>query len=269
MKRLLIILALAAFVLVPLATANTPPQPPHQFFGEVTINDQPAPAGTSITARVGGSVYGSTITTTPGEYGTGDRIFYVETADGQNFNGRSVAFYVDGELARTYAPYENGQSTQLDLSITREEETTTPPATGGGGGGGGVATAGGGGAALPPTTTGTDEEETTVNESEEVTPTAGECVPDWRCSEWTECVNNFQNRRCIDANQCGVDDDAPVERQTCGLDEVEVEEEPAGFLSNLFTGAVIGQGIGGLFGVLALLVIVAGLVGLAVWARKR
>jgi hypothetical protein len=77
--------------------------------------------------------------------------------------------------------------------------------TGGGGGGG----AGGGGAgdigafaglyqfALPPTV-------------------EGECEEDWVCSEWTNCSPiGLQYRTCEDLNDCGTDEQKPLEVQEC------------------------------------------------------
>lgn len=269
MKRILFIIAV--LVLVPLVAAdnhNVAPLPPHQFYGDITINDQPAPAGTQVTARVNGNVYGTTLVETPGEYGTGDRIFYVETADGSDFSGRSIAFYVDDELASTYSPYENGQSTQLDLSITREE-TQTPPSSGGGGGGGSSGGGGGGGSVgSTSTTTTTTNESTNSGSSSNQTQnqSATTCEPDWQCSEWTACVNGFENRRCIDANQCGTEDGRPAETQAC--ESAPVEQESEG-LFNQLTGAVVGGGVAAIGGAVALLIIIAALVGVAVWYRKR
>src|SRR3989344_1174808 len=43
------------------------------------------------------------------------------------------------------------------------------------------------------------------------------CAPDWRCSEWSACLDNFQIRSCVDYNICGTNENKPIERQSCGV----------------------------------------------------
>ena len=52
-------------------------------------------------------------------------------------------------------------------------------------------------------------------------PTTGNvvysCLEDWNCSEWSECVDGEQKRRCIDKNNCGTTlEHTPWETRDCG-----------------------------------------------------
>ena len=266
MSRIIVTLALLALALAPLAAASshTPPLPPHQFYGDITINGDPAPTGVTITARVAGNIYGSGIVQNAGQYGYQD-IFYVEAGDGQSFDGQSIAFYVNDVLATTYTPYEHGHSTELDISATiegfgDEDETASTGGSSGGGGGGSASTL----STNEESDEGNSVNITGVNPADQPGPApadngtvlslSGACTPDWVCSEWTQCVNGFQNRRCVDANGCGTEQGMPSETRTCSL---ENETDTGNFL----TGAVIGGGAitwGGLLGALAILAVAAG-----------
>lgn len=41
------------------------------------------------------------------------------------------------------------------------------------------------------------------------------CVPDWRCSEWTNCKDGKNTKTCSDANRCGVLTNKPAESKSC------------------------------------------------------
>ena len=41
------------------------------------------------------------------------------------------------------------------------------------------------------------------------------CTENWQCSEWDDCINNYQTRVCIDTKNCGTILNKPVERQDC------------------------------------------------------
>jgi len=117
------------------------PQPPHQFYGNVTIDGSPAPEGTEITVKIDGVGYGST-TTSDGKYGY-DPLFFVPADDpstdekegGQN--GDVIQFYVNDVLSGTYN-FSSGDVTNLDLSassitLTPSPTPTSTPSAGGGG----------------------------------------------------------------------------------------------------------------------------------------
>ena len=42
-----------------------------------------------------------------------------------------------------------------------------------------------------------------------------ECVEDWSCTDWSACVNGTQTRTCTDLNECGTDENKPLEFQVC------------------------------------------------------
>ena len=47
------------------------------------------------------------------------------------------------------------------------------------------------------------------------------CNPNWECSDWSNCLNNFQQRNCLDSNYCGSVLDKPVESQKCSIEDEE------------------------------------------------
>ena len=108
------------------AAGDLPPALPHEFYGNVAIDGSPAPAGTVVTAMIGGTACGSVEVTSPGRYGDpdwnlGNRLLVTGT-EGQN--GETITFLVDGGAADQTAPFTPGRVTRLDLSF---EETVTVP----------------------------------------------------------------------------------------------------------------------------------------------
>lgn len=221
---------------MPLAIAETDTEGlvvPHQFYGDVIINNEPAPNNLQLHARVGDALYGSTLTR-DGTYGYNPNIFYVEY---QGRDGERITFFIEGEEVAT-AFFQSGQSTRLDINAEIEGITTTTGTTTTGGGGGG-------GGAIPATTT-EDEDDTSAEQTNIVGTDSDECEPNWICSEWTECVNNVKRRACLDVNECDDDTDKPAIRESCGQTPEEIlgiEEEEEG-RNNPFTGLVTGIGQG-------------------------
>ncbi len=41
------------------------------------------------------------------------------------------------------------------------------------------------------------------------------CEPDWTCSDWSECINSYENRTCSDINFCGNEETKPQEFKEC------------------------------------------------------
>ena len=41
------------------------------------------------------------------------------------------------------------------------------------------------------------------------------CISDWQCTEWAECIDGFQNRKCSDISQCAFPSNKPAEQQKC------------------------------------------------------
>ncbi|MFB6093305.1 MAG: CARDB domain-containing protein [Haloquadratum sp.] len=86
------------------AQESGPPQTPAAYYGNVTIDGEPAPAGTTIEAVVNGSVVGSITIDEPGRYGGPDALDEKLTVGGNTTieNGTPVHFYVDNDaIART------------------------------------------------------------------------------------------------------------------------------------------------------------------------
>ncbi|MDD4315377.1 MAG: hypothetical protein PHT97_12915 [Methanoculleus sp.] len=131
---LILLLALATGVS---ATETSPPTFPHDFWGSVTTDGAPAPAGTTITATIGETTYGSIVTTKAGEYGSSSRHeggrLVVSATDGHA--GETITFLVNGRAARETAPFTPDSTTCLDLSVAGG--STPTPGNGGNGGGGG------------------------------------------------------------------------------------------------------------------------------------
>lgn len=44
---------------------------------------------------------------------------------------------------------------------------------------------------------------------------ATSCIEDWRCSDWSECVNKVQTRTCNDVKNCGTDVSRPSVSRSC------------------------------------------------------
>src|SRR3989339_100763 len=43
------------------------------------------------------------------------------------------------------------------------------------------------------------------------------CVPDWVCSDWSDCANSQQTKICVDFNGCAVLTNKPSETQSCAM----------------------------------------------------
>jgi hypothetical protein len=112
------------------ARADTPPTPPARFTGTVTIDGQPAPAGTVIEARIGGVTCGTTTVFLSG--GQARYVIDVAALDpGRSLNcgteGATVQFYVGGKLAQQTGTWRNFELNQLNLTVVTP--TPTPTAT--------------------------------------------------------------------------------------------------------------------------------------------
>jgi hypothetical protein len=120
--RVLALLAVVALLLVPaFAYAQTPPQPPCRFYGTVTADGAAVPAGTVITATVGGDEYTAT---TPAEgYGSSSYAIKIEEPDGSSYSGATVSFKIGGSSAKETGTWTLGGNVNVNLSVG---EATTP-----------------------------------------------------------------------------------------------------------------------------------------------
>jgi len=118
-----------------IATADPTPEPPSvpaEYYGDVTIDGEPAPEGTAIEAVVNGSVVGSITIDQPGQYG-GSEALEEKLSVGTNTpieNGSEVQFFVNNEdIDRTLVTntdpskveFVSGTNQRVDLSAAVEE----------------------------------------------------------------------------------------------------------------------------------------------------
>jgi PGF-pre-PGF domain-containing protein len=134
---------------------------PAAYSGSVTINDDPAPTGVSVIAKVDGEQYGSITVETEGQYGDPGANDYL-TVQGDDLSpGDEVTFYVNGDsFSETQVntdpstvTWESGDVATVDLSVSgidlgdgedgedgtdgEDGEDGEDGTDGGGGGGGG------------------------------------------------------------------------------------------------------------------------------------
>ena len=82
----------------------------HGFYGTVEIGGEGAETGSVISARIGGTEYGSCQVTTVGNYAL--------IVQGEIDDGATISFYINGQEAddQTF-PFHDGWTTQLNLSV--------------------------------------------------------------------------------------------------------------------------------------------------------
>ena len=125
-----------------LAAADGSPILPDRFYGNVTINDQPAPPGTLVTAVVQGGG-GSFTTVYPGMYGSNNLIDPKFEVQGQISDDAPISFFVNGVPAECYpvatagpwqATYPFHADAEVNLNLRAEGEMWTIVASAGAGG---------------------------------------------------------------------------------------------------------------------------------------
>ena len=126
LKRGVLVAAVVALLssLVAASASAQPPTPPNRFFGDVTLSGAPAPAGTNVSASIGGNVCGQTTVQADSTYVL-DVVSSGQTA-GCGTEGASVSFTVGGAPAGT-ATWSSGQFTELDLTPGAAPPTEAPP----------------------------------------------------------------------------------------------------------------------------------------------
>ncbi len=108
----------AALLALPIAALAQVPQLPHIFYGNLTINNAPAPVGTVLIASVNGVEKGRVTTAVAGQYGgpgAYDQKLLVQGDDLQT--GDTIHFSVSGIEAPQIAQFESGMVEQLNLSF--------------------------------------------------------------------------------------------------------------------------------------------------------
>ncbi len=118
-QGLALVLLLALVAGAAAAGEGAPPAFPHEFYGSVTIDGAPAPAGTVIAAVIDGGECEPVTTTVAGEYGSPSRhrganlLVWGSTEQA----GETVTFLVAGKAATETATYTPGEVTRLDLTV--------------------------------------------------------------------------------------------------------------------------------------------------------
>jgi len=127
LKRLTLVAALIAGVLT-IATAQAQPVPPHRFFGTLTIDAAPAPAGTDLRAFVGTTECGQFTTTQAGLYAI-DALSTTQRPGCGRGGGDTVAFRVGDRTAQQMPEFRTGGFEPLNLTIGGAAPSPSPSPT--------------------------------------------------------------------------------------------------------------------------------------------
>jgi hypothetical protein len=115
-RRLTLAAALIAGVFAVANASAQVPTPPHRFFGNITIDGQPAPTGTDLRAFVGNTECAAFTTTQAGRY-----VIDVQAGSQKSGCGRGagerVSFRVGGNTAQQMPEWRGGGFEQLDISF--------------------------------------------------------------------------------------------------------------------------------------------------------
>ena len=109
------------------AQGGAPPVLPCAFYGNITVDDKPAPVGTEIAAKMDNKTYGNITVTEEGRYGGAGgfdpKLVVIGTAGDENKN---ISFYVDGAKAEENATWHSGETYNLDLSVKKPAVGPSP-----------------------------------------------------------------------------------------------------------------------------------------------
>jgi hypothetical protein len=126
LRRGVLVAAVVALIssLMAASVSAQPPTPPNRFFGNATVDGAPAPAGTNVTATIGGNVCGQTTVEADSTYVL-DVVSSNQTA-GCGTEGASVSFTVGGNPGGS-ATWSSGKFTELNLAGKAPPPTVAPP----------------------------------------------------------------------------------------------------------------------------------------------
>lgn len=113
MRKETSVLLFLVLILASLSFISAVPGIPHQFYGSVIVNGEPAPDNNIIVAMIDGDSYATV--TKDGNYGFSPNIFYVEDPNGDRAN-KVINFYIGGKPAGSI-PFANNGFTKLDFSL--------------------------------------------------------------------------------------------------------------------------------------------------------
>lgn len=104
-----------------ISSVSASPQLPCEFYGQVSINGEPAPAGTEITAYVNSQEQGRITVKEPGKFGSAgtfeERLIVQADEDDFASGAPAITFRIGDKVADQTAVFEPGQSTQLSISV--------------------------------------------------------------------------------------------------------------------------------------------------------
>jgi len=103
--------------------AQSPPKPPHRFFGKASLNGALAPTGTRIDAYVGDTLCGSGQTTNNASQNYVVDVANAAVTPGCGTAGSSVTFRIGGTAATPTGTYVEGGFQSLDISATSAPST--------------------------------------------------------------------------------------------------------------------------------------------------
>ncbi len=141
-NKKIFILAMAVLLIAGIAEAQDqiPLNPAPGYYGSITVNGQPAPPGTAITAKIGTEVRGSITTSSSGFYGDDPGPSKLWITGFSNEIGSTVTFFVSGVASpQTGTLTKERTLNRVDLTFSVPTGGVSPGDGGeGGGGGGGV-----------------------------------------------------------------------------------------------------------------------------------
>ncbi len=123
-KNLAIVIAVGVGLMLP-AVALAVPAMPHQFYGTVSFSTGTTPDGLKVEAKIDNVIVGS-VMTSGGKYGYSP-LFKVEDNNGA-LSGKTIKFFVSGIDTGITAIFENGESTNLPLTVPGTVGTITKTA---------------------------------------------------------------------------------------------------------------------------------------------
>lgn len=133
-KSLIIALVLLLTTVSFASAADQPPEPPLIVKGEVVINDEPAPAGTQITAKLDGELIARSTVEKSGEYEL--HLLKKDDYSGLKITVDGTESQTDSEIADKLNTANPTKATYLDLDVTEsstsEKQVSVSPSTGGG-----------------------------------------------------------------------------------------------------------------------------------------
>jgi len=114
------------------ALADSPPAPPARFVGSVTVNGQPAAAGSAITAVIGSTTCGTTAVFMSGaeaRYSVDSPALDPGATPNCGTDGATVSFTVNGVKANETGVWHSYQLNTVNLTVTTATATVTPSAS--------------------------------------------------------------------------------------------------------------------------------------------